>query len=176
MVATFSLWCTSLHACLIEEWKCLLTPVSFGGVQMLVWLAKKNVYTQWSMKYFSAYLFQQLACPSKNNITGCSWSVGSNSTKCFAYVMKTSCVILPLFVVSTFTSGMLLRVIDHCNDVPVSVGVLPLCCLTLSSASFSFDFDLSVWIRTGPQAPSTIPFATSQYSPLHEARHSNLQG
>jgi len=67
---------------------------------------------------------------------------------------------LPLLVVSMAISGTSIPTIHQGADV-VSLVVFSVHCLTCSSASFSFVFVLLAWIRSGPQAPSRIPFAIS---------------
>jgi len=73
---------------------------------------------------------------------------------------------LPLPVVSIVTSCTFSSPSFQWSAVLVSAGVSPLHCLTCSCASFSFVFVLSTWIGSGPQAPSSIPLAVSQKSPL----------
>jgi len=177
-VGVFTVHLVFLHSSSMAQWNHLFTPASFGCDQMLVWLAKKKGKTLLSKKYFNAYLFQQLPCPSRNKMTG-PWFGGKAETKCLAYTMKTSCVMLPLLVVSTATSGTLSISTVQRFAVVVSVVVSSVRCLTRSSASFSFVFDLSAWMRTGPQAPSVIPLATSRYSPLKKQankENNNHQG
>ena len=187
-VGVFTVRLVFLHSSSMAQWNRLFTPASFGCDQMLVWLAKKKGKTLLSKKYFNAYLFQRLPCPSRNKMTG-PWFGGKAETKCLAYTMKTSCIMLPLLVVSTTTSGTLsiLLVVSTTTSiltvqrfaVVVSLVVSSVRCLTRSSASFSFVFDLSAWMRTGPQAPLVIPLATSRYSPLKKQankENNNHQG
>jgi hypothetical protein len=52
-----------------------------------------------------------------------------------------------------------------------SRGVSPLRCLSLSSDSLAFVFDLSVWMKRGPGAPS-MSFRMSRKEPM-QARKEN---
>jgi hypothetical protein len=73
--------------------------------------------------------------------------------------------------VRILTSGELSKDAVKRGAIVASCRVSPLRCLSLSSASLAFVFDLSVWMKRGPGAPS-MPFWMSRKEPM-QARKEN---
>ena len=144
----------------------MLTPASFGCAQILVWLAIMNGKTLLEINFLSAGTDYRDPWPSSSRMIG-PQLFGRDARKGLTYIKNVSWVIERVCNVRIFIPGESLKASLNCGAAIASMGVSPLCCLSLLSASFAFIFDLLVWMKRGAGAPS-MSFSISRKAPMGE--------